>query len=221
VILGGLESNSIKDQNNKPIDEYYEVLNNTLNYYSLYWDNPDEKNYNFYMKPEDNWKKWISTLDKFSNNDKVEIIPNTFDFEFMDTNTRRNDIFYDEDKGYKRAFEIKSNRPCEIEKYWGKFKAFRELFKDKTNTAKIHKLVSLFYEKLQVYEKKYNPLIASAIVNILELRKNKEAERYIQNIFDLDKDKDIQQELKDKLDKEKLKLFIDMFEFWHTALKEV
>ncbi|MGA1861436.1 CRISPR-associated protein Csx11 [Deferribacter thermophilus] len=195
--------------------------NDTANYYSLYWNNTDQKDYNFFIKPNDNWKKWISVIGKFPNDSSIEVVPNTFDFEFLDNNTRRNDIFYDEEKGYKRAFELKANRPYEIEEYWKKFKAFKELFKEKTNAAKMHKLVSLFYEKLQNYEKDLNPFLASAIINILELRKNKEAQKHIQNIFGLNKNKDIFEELKDKLNKEKIKLFIDMFEFWHTALKEV
>lgn len=198
-----------------------EHQNLTEKYYSLYWNNPNNQDYNFYIKPNRGWKKWISTVDKYSYVENIEVIPNTFDFEFLDSNTRRNDIFYEEEKGYKRAFELKSNRPYEIEEYWGKFKAFKELFKEKINKAKLHKLVSLFYEKLQNNEKDLNPLLASAIINILNLRKDKEAQRYIQTIFDLEKNKEIFEELKDKLNKEKIKLFIDMFEFWHTALKEV
>ena len=199
-----------------------EKVNNTESYYSLYFDNPNNQNYNFYIKPNNNWKYWISTLDKFPLNSKVKIIPNTFDFEFMDANTRRNDIYYDENNHYKRALEIKSNRPYELEVYWGKFKIFYDLFKDKNNTAKMHKLVGLFYDKLQNYDERYKPLLASAIINILELKKNEEAKRYISQIFDLDEEyPNFQKEISEKLNEEKLKLFIDMFEFWHTALKEV
>ncbi|WP_051654776.1 CRISPR-associated protein Csx11 [Persephonella sp. IF05-L8] len=199
-----------------------EKINNTEDYYALYFNNLDEKDYNFYIKPKNNWKYWVSTLDKFPLNSKIKIIPNTFDFEFMDANTRRNDIYYDENKNYKRALRLKSNRPYELEVYWSKFKVFHKLFKDKTNKAKMHKLVSLFYEKLQDYDSKYNPLLASAIINILELKKNKDAKKYISQIFDLDENtSNFQQELINKLNEEKLKLFIDMFEFWHTALKEV
>ena len=199
-----------------------EKINNTEDYYALYFDNPREKDYNFYIKPKNNWKYWVSTLDKFPLNSKVKIIPNTFDFEFMDANTRRNDIYYDENKNYKRALRLKSNRPYEFEVYWSKFKVFHDLFKEKNNTAKMHKLVSLFYDKLQNYDERYNPLLVSAIINILELKKNKDAKKYISQIFDLDENaSNFQQELIKNLNEEKLKLFIDMFEFWHTALKEV
>jgi hypothetical protein len=211
--------------------------NNTVSYYSLYWNNPNQKDYNFYIKPDNDnnnnntnnnkWKKWISVVSEFPDdtNKNIEVIPNTFDFEFLDTNTRRNDIFYDydddEEKGYKRAFELKSNRPYETEEYWPKFKAFRELFKDKANSSKMHKLVNIFYQYIQSYNEDLNPLLASAIVNILELKKKKDSEKYIKDIFDLSPSKDIYEELVEKLNEEKLKLFLDMFEFWHKALKEV
>ena len=85
----------------------------------------------------------------------------------------------------------------------------------------MHKLINLFYEKLQNYDDRYKPLLASAIVNILELKKNQDLKEDIEQIFDLNRGNDIQRELVEKLSKEKLKLFIDMFEFWHTALKEI
>ena len=48
----------------------------------------------------------------------------------------------------------------------------------------------------------------------------------IASIFDIEPTiediKDFHKQLKEKLkNKENIKLFIDMFEFWHTALKEV
>ncbi len=201
--------------------EYYEEkCNSTEEYYSLYWDNSDNKDYLFYIKPDNNWKKWISTSYRFCSNDKITIIPNTFDFEFIDTNTRRNDIYYDENN-YKRALYLKSNRPYEIETYWEKFKVFKELFKEKVSSSKLQKLVYVFYDKLENYEQNYDYLLASSVVNILELQKNQEAQKLIAKIFDLEDGKDILQELSEKLNEEKIKLFLDMFEFWHTALKEV
>lgn len=197
-----------------------EKINNTESYYSLYFNNLDDKEYSFYIKPDKNWKYWISTIDKFSLSSKVKIIPNTFDFEFIDTNTRRNDIYYDEDKNYRRALDFKSNRPYELEIYWKKFKKFRELFKKILNPSKLHKVIQVFYDKLQNYERDFNPILASVLINVLELNKNNEAKRYLQDIYDLDHTKDIYQELVEKINPEKIKLFIDMFEFWYKALKE-
>ncbi|WP_028949862.1 CRISPR-associated protein Csx11 [Sulfurihydrogenibium subterraneum] len=198
-----------------------EFCNSTQKYYSLYWENQQNIDYNFYIKPDENWKKWISDVDKFINDKNIQAIPNTFDFEFLDTNTRRNDIFYLEKENYKRAFQLKSNRPYEIEEYWDKFKKFKEIFQDKTNTAKLHKLITIFYDKVQHYDKDINPLLASAIINILELGKNKNLQKDIRFIFDLEENKDIHTELVGKLSIEKIKLFLDMFEFWSKALKEV
>ena len=198
-----------------------ELMNQTEEYYSLYFDNPDKKDYQFYIKPDKNWKKWISTVSEFPLNSQIEMIPNTFDFEFMDTNTRRNDIFYDEENHYKRALPLKSNRPYELEIYWPKFKEFYEIFKDKNKSAKLHKLIELLYERVQNYNEAFKPLLASAFVNILELRKDNETLERIRKIFDLNTDLDILKALEEKLTEENLKLFIDMFEFWHTVLKEV
>ncbi|ACN98683.1 crispr-associated protein, Csx11 family [Sulfurihydrogenibium azorense Az-Fu1] len=201
-----------------------ELCNSTQKYYSLYWDNKQKTNvdfYDFYIKPNENWKKTLSVMGNFVDDRYIEIIPNTFDFEFLDTNTRRNDIFYLKEKNYKRAFQLKSNRPYEIEEYWDRFKRFRDTFKDKTNTAKLHKLVNIFYDKIENYNKDINPLLASSIVNILELNKNKDLQRDIAFIFGLDEKNDIYKELVNKLNSENIKLFLDMFEFWSKALQEV
>ncbi len=199
--------------------------NLTKDYYALYWDNPRQQDYNFYIKPADNSKKWISIIDKFPQNANVEIIPNTFDFEFMDTNTRRNDIFYDGTKGYKRAVSDKSNRPYEIEKYWDKFKRFKKIFSNETTSSKLHKLIQLLYEKAVNFDKSYAPFLASSFIRILELNKNKELLSGIKFIFDIQEDvgrTDFHKQFMNKLEsKENLLLFIDMFEFWHTMLKEV
>jgi hypothetical protein len=85
----------------------------------------------------------------------------------------------------------------------------------------MHKLVNIFYQYIQSYNEDLNPLLASAIVNVLELRKKRNSEKYIRDIFDLSPSWDIYEELVEKLNEEKLKLFLDMFEFWHKALKEV
>jgi len=211
-----------------------EKINNTEDYYSLYWNNLEEKDYNFFIKPRNEWKKWISTTDKFGPKSKVQIIPNTFDFELLDHNIRRNEIFYDENG--KRLISLKQNRPYEIEVYWEKFKKFKELF-DKTdlNTTRIHKLIELLYSKLQVekeYNSDYSYLLTSAFIELLELNrigKNYAQRRKIINdIFELEINNfvelsnDFKKNLQKSLTKkENILLFLDMFEFWHTAMKEV
>jgi len=194
-----------------------ELCNKTEDYYSLYWENPNEKGYLFYIKPEEKWKKWISTLDKFNPTDKVQYIPNTFDFEFLDTNTRRNDIYY---SNGKRAKKLKANRPYEVEEYWEKFKIFKKIFSDKTSSSKLHKLISLLYSKLdgEEFDKRHSYLLSSAFVNILELKKNEELRNGIFKIFEVQNFKELTEKMKEE---KNVLLFLDMFEFWHTALKEV
>ncbi|WP_297447042.1 CRISPR-associated protein Csx11 [Desulfurobacterium sp.] len=196
-------------------------------YYSLYWDNPEGKGYNFYINPENGRKKWISTICEFNADEKVQIIPNTFDYEYLDHNIRRSEITYDESG--KRMLALKSNRPYEIEVYWEKFKAFRTLSKD-TNlqTSRLHKLIGILYSKVQYEEfADWGAFLASSFINWLELGKNEDRRKLIKEIFELDADcktlsEDFKRELKEKLEiKENILLFLDMFNFWHTALKEV
>ncbi|ADU96315.1 CRISPR-associated protein, Csx11 family [Thermovibrio ammonificans HB-1] len=207
-----------------------ESINNTERYYSLYWNNMYEKDYNFYIKPNNNWKKWISTIDKFPQNSSVEIVSNTFDFEFMDTNTRKNDIFYDENNKYKRAIKRKSNRPYEIEKYWDKFKAFKKLITGKNyQRSRLFKIVEFIYSKLPEIEDEnfgtdYSYMFAPMFYRYLDLH---DINRRIlfKEIFDIDVNLNSQEyleKLREALSNTKnLYLFIDMFEFWHTMLKEV
>ena len=206
----------------------FEFKNETEEYYSLHWNNSDNKEYNFYIKPDKNWKKWISTIDKFPCNGEVEIIPNTFDFEFLDTNTRRNDIFYSEKEGYKRALKLKSSRPYELETHWGKFKAFKDLISDENfSRSRLFKLVETIYSKVldsENYDKNYSYLLATSFYRLLELDRD-DRKRLIAKIYKLNENSDSRSfinELQKALEKEEnLYLFLDMFEFWHTVLKEV
>jgi hypothetical protein len=158
----------------------------------------------------------------------VEIIPNTFDFEFMDTNTRRNDIYYSENNKYKRAIKRKSNRPYEIEEYWEKFKAFKELVTaENYKRSRLFKIMEVVYSKLREVEElntDYSHMLAPIFYRYLDL-KDKERRKTFRKIFNINENLSSQkyvEELRKVLsDKRELYLFIDMFEFWHTALKEV
>ncbi|WP_048203263.1 CRISPR-associated protein Csx11 [Methanocaldococcus infernus] len=201
-----------------------EKINNTEKYYSLYWNNKDNKEeYNFYIKPNNNWKKWISTLDKFPNNSKIYIIPNTFDFEFLETNIRRNDIFYN--KNGKRVLELKSNRPYNIELHWEKFKLFKEAFSEDATKTSLHKLIEKLYDlalRRELNEQK--EYVATLFINILKLNKNKELTKKLCKIFDLEETENVKEfhkylrELNEKELKERILMFLDMFEFWHYCL---
>ncbi|MGI1690122.1 CRISPR-associated protein Csx11 [Thermoanaerobacter uzonensis] len=215
-----------------------ELLNDTHSYYSLYKEK-DNEDYEFYMKPDDNGKHWIVNIYKFNDDDKVTIVPNTFDFEFLDTNTRRNDIYYDSDKMYKRKIVLKNGRPYDLE-MWEKFKKFKELFgedniSESTRSTKLQNLISVIYDKWEDLvsdnkqikndtEEGIKAFLASSFVNILKLNNDKELTDGIKELFDIDKtkkDKGIYEALKGEMTTENLQLFLDMFEFWHKTLKEV
>ncbi|ADD02615.1 CRISPR-associated protein, Csx11 family [Thermoanaerobacter italicus Ab9] len=221
-----------------------ESLNNTHKYYSLYWGK-HTKGYNFYIRPQDESNHYIASIDEIDDNKEITIIPNTFDFEFLDTNTRRNDIYYDEkkdnngeNKGWKRKIALKSSRPYDLET-WEKFKKFKELFgKENRNgsirSTKLQKLISVIYKKWQALVNDENQkdddkegikaFFASSFVNILKLNNDKDLADGIRDLFDIDKsEKDVKiyEQLKRKMTLENIQLLLDMFEFWHTALKEV
>ena len=226
----GKKASEIKTKINS-CQKIEEILNNTHSYYSLYWGK-HKKGYEFYIKPKENYRKWICDIGNINDEEEIYIKPNTFDFEFLDTNARRNDIYYFDNQNYKRAVELKENRPYEIESYWQKFKIFKEIFSDKTSASKLNNLVSLLYSKLQDIKdedlEQISCLFSSAFFNILELNKNSEVAEGIIKIFDLDVNlkkagahkflEDLRKKLRDK---KNIYMFLDMFEFWHKALKEV
>jgi len=212
---------------------FEEKINDTQNYYSLYWGEHTD-GYEFYLKmsgDEKFHKEWICCIDKIEEDRNIYIIPNTFDFEFLDTNVRRNDIRYVKESRYKRAVELKSNRPYEIETYWSRFKAFKEIFGEGRYLTKLQKLVTMIYDGLDLEENSLAGFMTSAFINVLELKKDKNMLSKILKILDinessvksdnkLDIDK-LYEQLAVKLNRENLKLFLDMFEFWHRLLKEV
>ncbi|MDE4543259.1 CRISPR-associated protein Csx11 [Thermoanaerobacterium sp. R66] len=207
-----------------------ESLNNTHRYYSLYYGN-HSKGYKFYINPEDRGMHCILDIDEIGESEEINIIPNTFDFEFLDANVRRNDIYYAEnsdissERGGKRRLYIKKQRPYSIEEYWSKFKKFRDLFGGKNNksirTTKLHNLISIIYDKINDCEK-FKEHLASSFINILDLKKDVELKNGIADILGINTDNsDFYKELKDKMTEENLMLILDMFDFWHKSLKEV
>ena len=187
------------------------------NFYSLFERaDGNQKRYDFYLYPHKS-RVWIDTTQDASDTDKFYFYRNTFDFEFLDTNVRRNDIFY---KKAKRTMTYKQNRPYDIED-WQYFEQFRQYFKDKKTSSKLHKLVSLIYSKLEDWKDDPDAIktfMLSAFINILELNQgNRDIFAGILGLKDWDEFKNLE---KDKFIK-KLYMFLDMFEFWHTTLKEV
>jgi len=172
----------------------YEKKNNADSFYSLYeTDNPE---YDFMLLPSGKGVK------KYNSTDSFVIYPNTIDFEFLDTNSRRNDIYY---KNGKRVAQHKKNRPYSWEEF-EKFEEFKKVFSDKT--ALLHRLVSLIYSKFEDWES--NEESFKKFMNSTFKRIKKQDGIDVSNIFDID-----------NFDFNEAKKFIDMFEFWHTTLKEI
>ncbi|MBX0310526.1 MAG: hypothetical protein JHC31_01770, partial [Sulfurihydrogenibium sp.] len=206
-----------------------EHCNNPKEYYSLYFGDLRSGDYKFYIFPKD--KEYqpylLKSIDKFKDNEKdekIKYIPNTFDFEFLDTSTRRNDIYYEESENCKRKADLKVNRPYNIEKHFNTFEKFKEAFKEGSSSSKLHNIINIFYEKASAEEelddgtKKF---LASVIINTLEPEKSEKVKTFIQSWLDFEDKNLTHQEIEKSISKEKIKMFIDMFEFWHKALKEV
>jgi hypothetical protein len=133
-----------KDEKLKDLNSYYkqeESDNNTKDFYSLY--ETDSFEYGFCKLPSDKGIK------KYNHSDNFVVYPNTIDFEFLDTNSRRNDIYYKNGKRDEPS-KLKTNRPYSWEEF-EKFSAFREYFKDKSN--ELQTIVSLIYSKMEDWGK--------------------------------------------------------------------
>ena len=197
-----------------------EKVSDCENFYSLFEKISGEGKYEFYLYPETKEKVWLNTTQNVADTDKFYIYPNTIDFEFLDTNTRRNDIYYnDNDKNGKRFLKSKNLRPYDLDD-WQYFEKFKDFFSsDKKASSKLHKLISLIYSKLADWEdaESFQRLMISSFVNVLELKDNSENFAGILGVEKFEK----LQDMNPKEFKDKLKMLIDMFEFWHTALKEV
>ena len=79
-------------------------------FYSLFEKIENKGKYEFYLYPVKKEKIWLDTAQDALDTDKFRIYPNTIDFEFLDTNTRRNDIYYN-DKTGKRYLKTRQLRP--------------------------------------------------------------------------------------------------------------
>ena len=185
-------------------------------FYSLYEKVSGKGKYEFYLYPNRN-KVWLDTTQNSFDTDKFNIYPNTIDFEFLDTNARRNDIYYREGK---RLIKVKNNRPYDFYN-WQHFEKFKNyFFSDKKSSSKLQKIVSLIYSKLEDWKGENESLkifMLSAFINILEL-KNEEKKNNFVAILGLKTFKDLKT-LNSEEFRKKLLMILDMFDFWHTMLK--
>lgn len=204
----------------------YERAENLENMYSLYEVCNNQGKYKFYISPDKD-DEWIdTTADKKSDTEFI-IYSNTFDFEFMDVNTRRNDIYY---KRSKREGN-KDNRPYILDK-WEVFEKFYDYFKNEQRKTKLQNLISLLYSKLkdwghtgdgsddwQNVDDGLKQFMLSSFANVLNL-KDPELKENFAAIFEMKSWNELENSSLDDFN-EILKMIIDMFEFWHKALKKL
>lgn len=249
----------------------YENEEKPTRFYSLYPAiSKEEGEYQFNIGPKGN-KSNLRIVDSQhsdpdTKDDDIELIvyPNTIDFEYMDVNIRRNDIYYSKEDGEysycpkgKRRIADKINRPYTWED-WKLFLNFYYYFrgKDKTNkfhqtldmyendkvpegdnekTIKLHRIINQIYSKLHDWkdnEDSIKSFMLSAFINILGLKDDnegiRERDRFVREIFALrqidgktiSKWSDVESMPPDEF-KRCLLRFVDMYEFWHKALKRL
>jgi hypothetical protein len=191
-----------------------EIKNNVKNYYSWQLRNDGAGLYQFYFPPNKN-RIFLSYADENTKPGDFCYYPNTIDFEYLDCNIRRNDIFY---QNGSRLTQHRRQRPFTWE-HWEKYKKFKELFTQ--DTPQLHNLISLFYRLLQDWkdeDQSIRHLASSAVTNMM--RKNimsQEDRGLLANFFN----DNSENEITDYEYKKKMLEFLDYYDFWHTTLKEV
>lgn len=185
-------SELVKDEKLKDLSSNFtneEKANNSQDFYALY--ETDNQEYDFTLLPLGKGVK------QYNSDDNFTLYPNTIDFELLDTNSRRNDIFYESGK---RTIELKSNRPYSWDE-WEKFEKFREVFKNKSST--LQTLMSLIYSKMEDWREDEDSF-----------------KKFMETTFKKEKIELSQFGINDCSFKE-MKKFLDMFAYYHTTLKEI
>ncbi len=213
-----------------------EKENNTGKYYSLYETTDTKGDYQFYLRPQDEELKRIKPLSEICNSEKINYYPNTFDFEFLDTNVRRNEIFYVQGQ---RKLSQKKNRPYTLEEtekllrlksfFTAKTKDNNELEAEKSVTQ-MHNFITQLYSKYDSWNienddrniESFKLFFTTLLINTFKLNtaENELLKRDIAEILEISDIKDLQKKSSDEI-RWIVRLFFDSYEFWHKALKEV
>ncbi|NSW90414.1 MAG: CRISPR-associated protein Csx11 [Firmicutes bacterium] len=197
----------------------HEILEPLGDVYSLYEVNGNYGKYKFYINPDKKENIWIDTTVDKAGDEKFYIYPNTIDFEFLDVNTRKNDIFYGENG--KRATQ-KKNRPYTWTE-WKLFKKFFEYFNKENCKTRLQNIISLMYSKIEEWGNETEGLkhfMLSSFINILDLKGDKDKLNEFSTIFGKDNWDELANTPSENFKKD-LMMFIDMYEFWHKALKKL
>ncbi|MGC9365333.1 MAG: CRISPR-associated protein Csx11 [Fidelibacterota bacterium] len=189
----------------------HERINNPPDYYALFQHEGDCE-YSFYFPPE---KEPVS-ISKLEAGKSYRYYPNTIDFEYLDCNTRRNDIVYN--KG-KRTIHWCKKRPYDW-RDWERFETFHQVFGD-SESSQLHNLITRLYSLLEDWRGEsvfIQKLAGSAIINTLKPKNMKsDDQNRLSKIFGVEKWQEIRKEVTVDL----LYEFIDMYDFYHKTLKEV
>lgn len=215
-------------------------------YYSIFQlsDTSNKDNHKYYRihLPKSSEEIFLKNVDEATDKEKYYIYPNTIDFEFLDTNIRRNDISYNYEKGGIGAKRIAEKNRCKPYTWdeWQSYVKFREYFiteveskeKDevekkmlqKNNAKKLQSTVSLIYSKLNDWRGVENQaglvkFICSAFINTFELKDNKKKNEFAQ-ILGASGWNDLRRKSTDEFINELYK-FLDMYDFWHNCLRKI
>ncbi|NLY42419.1 MAG: CRISPR-associated protein Csx11 [Clostridiaceae bacterium] len=211
-----------ESKNNKDIDEagkYYMI-------YEMSEETTDSaERYSFYLYPDADGLRQLKPLDCAADDESMIYYPNTFDFEFLDTNTRRNEIFYQHGK---RVLPLKNNRPYTMEEA-EKIMELYEVF-NKISVSQFHKFIIMLYRKYEEWDIENNDrnvdnfklFLVSLLLNTCKLTNAVEDGRLKDNICKVLGISSINELLEKNNDEIRwiARLFFDVFEFWHKALKE-
>lgn len=191
-----------------------ETANSAETYYSLFIRKDQKSDYQFYFPPEENIKH-LSLSNENGEADILSYYPNTIDFEFLDCNTRRNDIFYEKSK---RKPEYRQQRPFTWE-HWYKYKCFKELFAE--DSSQLPNLISLFYRLLQDWKNEDESTLQLASTSIINMLRPKNMSNRNKVILACLFGAENWEEISKKIKVKHLLEFIDYYDFWHNNLKEV
>lgn len=149
------------------------------------------------------------------------VYPNTFDFQYMDVNVRRNDICYGD--GGQRKPELQRNRPYLLED-WQYFQYFRNYFFMEGSAGgqsqrSLQNIVNLIYAKLKDWDgcsQAVKSFMLSSFVNLFGLSDQRKKDEFAQ-IFGLKTWEDLQAQEENAFEL-LLYRFLDMYDLWHTCM---
>ena len=87
-------------------------------------------------------KVWLVNAIKLENNGKVQIYPNYFDFEFLDTTARRLEIRYDQDHKRINRTSLRGPTPYYFEEFFDVFKKVWSLLEESMTTSQLKNVQS-------------------------------------------------------------------------------